>query len=195
MEHDVRAVIIDQMPDYPFENLPQYADDFFNAIGRAVLMWGKLEQAFDNLLLTAINVEARKSPRREMEFPLSRKLTSLKNVYSSCASLSPLASRAHDLAERIRNQGDDRHLVVHSTWMGFEDGPPPKIVLKNVKNNRGNFLVQEAKPTFDMLAQIVGAFAGARKETLNLLLDTNAHLDPRTLKAALAQGTGRQIRV
>src|SRR5665213_1767471 len=100
--HNAKASMTDDRgspdPDYvtfliqartePFENLPPYADDFFNAIGRAVLMWGKLEQSLDNLLLTAINAAARYGPRREMQIALGRKLELLKDIFKTCEPLS-----------------------------------------------------------------------------------------------------------
>jgi hypothetical protein len=172
-----RLVIIQEMAD-PFDNLPPYADDFFNAIGRAVLMWGKLEQALDNLLLTAINIDALHGERREMLVALGRKLQLLKTTYKACPALLPLRGRANALAERIGNLSEDRHFVIHSTWLRFEDGPPPCIVLTNVKHNRGSVLTRKRSPTYPQLAQIAGAFQGARAETLSLLTATNECCGP-----------------
>jgi hypothetical protein len=163
----------------PFENLPPYADDFFNAIGRAVLMWGKLEQSLDNLLLTAINVDAHHGERREMQTALGRKLKLLRSIYATCPPLLPLHKRAVTLTERIKTHGDDRHLVMHSTWLGFDDGPPPRILLTNIKHNAGQVRIKEVKPTLDQFAQIAGTFHGARAEALALLISTNECGDPK----------------
>jgi hypothetical protein len=171
-------VVIDDATPEPFENLPAYADDFFNAIGRAVLMWGKLEQSLDNLLLTAINVDALHGERRPMQVALGKKLNLLKEVYKTCPPLLALRARANALATRTKNLGDDRHLVMHSTWLRFEDGPPPRIVLRNIKHSGGRVRIREFEPTFAHLVQIAGAFHGARAEALTLLVSTNECGDP-----------------
>src|SRR5947208_693634 len=111
-----------------------------------------------------------------MQVALGRKLTMLKAVYKTCPPLLPLRARAEALAERIGNLSEDRHFVIHSTWLRFEDGPPPRIVLKHVKHSSGRVRIREVEPTFSQLAQIAGAFHGA--ETLELLLATNECGDP-----------------
>ena len=187
-----RIVVIQPMTE-PFDNLPPYADDFFNAIGRAVLMWGKLEQSIDNLLLTAINIDGPHGERRPMQVALGRKLNLLKEIYKTCPPLMPLRDRANALTERIKNHGEDRHLVMHSTWLRFEDGPPPRIVLKNVKHNGGRVRFRDVEPTYSMLVQIAGTFQGARAETLSLLTATNECGGPewKEVQRQALRGAGR----
>jgi hypothetical protein len=157
----------------PFDGLPPYAEDFFAAIGKAVVMWGRLEHALDFLLLTAINIEALDGPKRETAVALGRKLRLLREIYSACPILSTLKDEADSVVERISNQGGDRHLVMHSTWVGFEDGPPPCIVMLSVKHKPSGSHYQELKATFPHLGMVCGAFHGGRIAVLRLLEKTN----------------------
>jgi hypothetical protein len=163
----------------PFDGLPPYGEDFFAAIGKAVVMWGRLEHALDFLLEIAINIEALSSPRRETAAALGRKLRLLREIYSTCPLLSALKNEANAVIDRISNQSGDRHLVMHSTWVGFEDGPPPCIVMLSVKNRPSGSHYQELKATFAHMGMVAGAFHGGRIAVLRLLEKTDLAGGPK----------------
>src|ERR1700691_2244947 len=78
----------------PFADQPPYADDFYNAIGRAVVMWGRLEQLIDVLVSTAAGISALRSELPETPIALGRKLRFLTETFENCATLKPLQSKA-----------------------------------------------------------------------------------------------------
>jgi hypothetical protein len=171
----------------PFKDDPPYADDFYNAVGRMALMWGKLEQSLDNLVVTAIYIAKRTAPERKFFVALGRKLNLFRELYSECADLQPLEKTAHDLADEIGKLGDHRHMIIHSNWLGFEDGPPPKLRMRHLAHKKGNITISRVTPTIADLARLAGAFHGARSRVLGLLLATNERIDPEIWKRAQEQ--------
>lgn len=177
------ADIIRNLTD-PFAALPSFADNFFNVVGRSVLMWGQLETSLDNLLVIARDVAIRDGKTFEMKTSLSRKLITLRQVYDQSPSLAHLKSDAHYVARRIGNLGEDRHLVMHSTFLRFKDDPP-RIVLRSAKHNRGQVRIRELEPQLAHLAQIAGAFHATRSQVLALIVTTRSVVDPGLSQRAL----------
>jgi hypothetical protein len=171
----------------PFKDDPPYADDFYNSLGRAVLMWGKLEQTIDDLVVTAINIASREAPAREFQLMLNRKLNLLRELYEQTEDLKPLRPDATALADRVKELGIDRHLVVHTNWFRFDDGPPTRIVGRHLAHKKGNITVKRAELPLADLARVAGAFHGAREETLRILSATNELIDPEIREKALKQ--------
>lgn len=157
-------------------------------------MWGKLEQSLDNLLLTAINIANREGSAHEMQIALGRKLKLLREIYSSCTALVPLSALATAVADKVKACGEDRHLVIHANWVGFDDGPPPTMVMRHLKHKAGNITISRVAPQIAHLAQMAGNFHAARSEVLSLLLATNERIDPEIWQRAQEQarkGGGR----
>jgi hypothetical protein len=178
----------------PFKDDPPFADDFYNAIGRVVLMWGRLEQSLDNLVVSALTIASRTAPARPFMVSLNRKLTLLRELFSQCPDLQPLQSRADALADRIEAHGNDRHLVVHTNWLHFDEGPPPRIIGRHLKHKSGKIIVKRVFPGIAQLAQIAGARRGARVEALAMLVAMTELIDPEVLQKAPEQaqsGDGR----
>ena len=138
-------------------------DNFYIAVGRLVLMWGKLEQSLDNLVITAINIAKRTAPERQFFVPLGRKLTLFRELYSESVDLRPLERDAHALADEIEALGNHRHMIVHSNWLGFDDGPPPKLKMRHLKHKKGNITISRVTPTITDLARLAGAGRGNKK--------------------------------
>lgn len=173
----------------PFVDDPPYADDFYNSVGRAVLMWGKLEQSLDNLLITVINIAAKHDQQFEMLTNLGRKLVLLKTIYKKCKPLHPLKKTASSLSREIQSLGDDRNMIIHSNWIGFDDGPPPSLVMRNLKHANGRITVTKVAPQISHLAQIAGASHRLRADVLALLLSTQELVDPELWKKAREQAS------
>jgi hypothetical protein len=171
----------------PFQNDPSYAAEFYDAVGRVVLLWGKLEQSLDFLIVTALNIHAQTSPRRPFVIPLGRKLDLLKTLYSDCKELTPLERDVHSVAEGVRELGNQRHLIVHSNWLGFDDGPPPKLRMRHVGHKKGVVTISNVTPSMEDLSRLAVAFHAARSKILQLHLFTGELVDPAIWEKAQEQ--------
>jgi hypothetical protein len=52
-----------------------------------------------------------------------------------------LEKAAHALADEIEKLGDHRHMIIHSNWLGFDDGPPPKLRVRHLGHKKGNITI------------------------------------------------------
>jgi hypothetical protein len=181
------VTLIIQAQTTPFQDDPPYADDFYMAVGRVVLLWGKLEQNLDFLVVTAINVEARNSKRRLFKVPLGPKLELFRSIYSDCKELRPLKAEAHVLAKAIEDLGEQRHLIVHSNWLGFDDGPPQKLRMRHVGHRKGMITISNVNPSMDDLSRLSVAFHTTRSRIVSLHLQTGELVDPAIWEKAQEQ--------
>jgi hypothetical protein len=183
---EILSLVI-QAQTTPFQDDPSYAADFYEAVGRVVLLWGKLEQSLDFLVVTALNIHAQTSPRRTFVVPLGGKLDLLKTLYSDCKELTPLERDVHAAAEVIRGLGHQRHLIIHSNWLGFDDGPPPKLHMRHFGHNKGLVRISRVTPSMDELRSLAIAFHAGRSKIVQLHLSTGELVDPAIWERAQEQ--------
>ena len=171
---DQEVIAAIQRETMPFVDDPPYAAGFYDAMGRMVLMWGRLEQELDNLLIAAI-VVAKKSTgeTHEMYISLSRKLKLLKLIYRSCEELMPLYGSVTTIASDIKKNGDNRSFVIHASWTGFQDGNPPKLTMQHLSHETGTVTVSKFGPTISDLSKLCANFHLCRAKILYVLFATD----------------------
>jgi hypothetical protein len=155
----------------PFGDDPPYAVDFYTTIGKIVLLWGRLERQLDALLSMAINIAARSGIQEQMPHQLRRRLTLLERLYCDCGELSHYKDAASNLLRDIRETSEERHMVIHSNWGGFEHGPPPRLVLTHQKYKGDKVLIYRPKPTLVELNQLAANIDGLNTQLLGLTFD------------------------
>lgn len=182
---DFRAFLI--QPPTPLPESPSYVSEFYEVIGQLVIMWGRLEQHVDNLERLAINIEA-KSPERQMIVSLDRKLDLIKTIYRDCAALKHNYPSVRQLMHDIGVLGDDRHMVIHSIISHFEDGPPPKIILRHVTHRKGMMKVDRCEFDLAILRKFTAAILAANERLIPILVDAVERQDPDKLRKARSRG-------
>jgi len=171
----------------PLPDSPPYVHDFYSVIGRLVLTWGRLEQHVENLERMAINIEARSGPERQMIVSLERKLENIKEIYRDCAPLAANYPGVRQLMHEIGVLGDDRHFVVHSIFSHFEDGPPPKLVVRHVTHRKGNMTIDRGAFDLKILNKLVAEIQQSNQRLLPILRDAVGHQDPEKVRKAQEQ--------
>jgi hypothetical protein len=136
----------------PFAADPPYASQFYEAMGRAVVLWGKLEFCLDNLQRMVIGIAAPFGIRSEPQISLTRKTKLIRQFYAKCPGLKPDAKGISDLMAQIDAVAADRNLMIHSLVERFEEGSPPSLLLRNVANKRGRVISTKLQLTLDDIA-------------------------------------------
>jgi hypothetical protein len=184
------VVIVLRQKDDLTEGEPPYAPAFYEAIGRVVTYWGRLEQQLDMILRICINVAAQEGIQETMSsIALERKLDSLKRLFRDCKSLNPMRDQARHVFSQIKVGSNDRHLIIHSNWDGFVNGPPPKIKFINVKHGPDDLKIKRFEsdlPTLQMLYRSIdevsmmlipiSAFVASRQDNAKLRKAQEQHL-------------------
>jgi hypothetical protein len=172
-------------PPEPLPDAPPYVYHFYEAIGRFVLTWARLEQHVDDLERMALNIAARAEPEGEqMIIPLSPKLQAIKEVYKDCPDLSHNYEPVQQLMHEIGVLGQDRHIIVHSIFREFTDGPPPRIVLRHVTHRKGDMSVERGDYTADQIRTLTVEIAKLHDRLIPILRDAAERQDPEKLRKA-----------
>lgn len=176
-------------PPEPLPGSPDYVHEFYGVIGRLVLTWGRLEQHVDNLERMAINIEAA-VPERQMIVSLQRKLDAIKEIYRDCPTLSHNYPAVRQLMHDIGVLGDDRHMIIHSIFSHFQDGPPPKIVLRHVTHRKGMMTVDRGEYDLELLRKLTSEIYRANERLMPIIQDATERQDPEKLRKAQSRGPG-----
>lgn len=168
---DQELIALIQQQTMPFVDDPKYANNFYNAMGRMVLMWGRLEKTLDDLLVYSITIAKAHGESRDMCVPLGRRLKLLTSIYNSCPDLKTFSARATSLAEEIKKNGKNRHFIVHASWTGFNDGDPPTLAMKNLHHDSSSFAIRGFTVKIDDLTNMCSNFHLCTAKILSLIMD------------------------
>jgi len=152
---------------------PSYAIPFFTAIGLVVAHWGRLEQQID-VLLISINKEQHSSEKYRPTPSTSFRMKC--DLFKRWFVDDPRFGEHHEKAKRLHKSflaaSDDRNLLVHSNLQEFIEGPPPKMIARNIKiEGKGqNVRISRGEWTED---QIINA--GKQISGINLALYEITH--------------------
>jgi hypothetical protein len=162
----------------PFVNDPPYAIDFYNAMGRMVLVWGRLEHSLDDLVTFAFVTSIARGGSHKMETALGRRLELLKSIYYNCELLKPLHEQVVILTARVQENANHRNLILHSSWKGFQDGDPPTLKMHNVKHRQGSVTASDFEAPIFKLEQMIHNFHLCTSEIKAMILSTGEIIDP-----------------
>ncbi len=175
-------------PPEPLPEAPPYVHEFYEAIGRFALTWGRLEQHVDDLERMVLNIaEDSGSPPQPMVMALKPKLRTITDSFEQCPDLSHNTKAVGQLMSEIGVLGDDRHFLVHSIFRKFVDGPPPRIVLRHVPHHKGIMTVERGEFTVDQIRVLTSEVAKLHDRLVPILRDAVDFQDPERLRRAREQ--------
>jgi hypothetical protein len=158
MDHPTIRVAGDQL-----EEPPPYAIPFFTAIGFAVAHWARLEQQID-VLLMAVNREHHSTEKYKPTPNTSfrRKCDLFKRWFVKDARFAEYHTNAERLHKSFATANDYRTLLVHSNIQEFREGPPPIMVVQNLKieGNGEQLRIRSAEWTEDQVIDVGKRFSG-----------------------------------
>lgn len=183
-QSDDPAVFIITPPDN-LSKEPAYAHKFYEAIGRFVVKWGSMETHLEALLRMAINIEGRSEPERTFQINLGRKIDLLKDICRDCPALKHFEAAIRGMSATIKEWGQDRDFLVHSILIGFEDGPPAKIVLRHVEHPKGTMIrVERGVFSLEQIAGFTEQTKQLHRALIPLIQQMTELQDPQKLERA-----------
>jgi hypothetical protein len=167
---DAEIIAAIQEQTKPFTDDPPYAPAFYDAMGRTLFVWGRLEKALDDLLVASVVIGKSSGQTHEMYVSLSRKLKLLVNIFDKSPELKHLHERAVSLAEDIRNNASNRNLVFHASLVGFDKGPPNSLKMQHVKSENDHITVSDFLVPMKNLSEMASNFHLCTSKILSLLI-------------------------
>jgi len=166
---DVIAAI--QKRTVPFTDDPTYARTFYDAMGRMVLLSGRLEKALDDLVIAGIVIAKDSGEATDIYVSLKRKLKLLIGIFHKSTELRQFHGRVVALAEDIRTNSNDRNFIIHASWTGFEDGQPNKLTMQHLKYADGHVITNDFTVTVENLSHMCSNFHLCYAKILALQID------------------------
>jgi hypothetical protein len=150
---------------------PPGAKSFYQAIGRVLVQWGRLENNIDLALRMIMHlpdgetIRSKKGTTSAQQF--SEKIDLWKKAFETIQSLQPVRDEAIAIIEGAKALQEYRRTLVHSFWGDFDPGPP--LSLKGILHSyrKGEHTVIQS------VVQIVG-LEGLSSKLVDLVIRTVA---------------------
>ncbi len=186
---DPKVIAAIQERTMPFVNDPTYAPTLYGAMGRMILLWGRLEKSLDDLLIAGIIISKNSSGEsHNMYVSLARKLTLLVQIFHKSKQLKPLHARAVSLVNDIRKNSGDRNLIIHAGWRGFEEGNTEKIKMQHLKHENDQVVISDFTVSITNLSDMCSNFHLCNAKIIALLLDIQEILKESQARARARAG-------
>jgi hypothetical protein len=129
-----------------FRDDPPYASEFHAAIGRIVIVWGKLERAIDIIAASARTIDSTHPIIEDPNFGLRRKIKAIRRALKGHTPFGKNQKWISGLLSAVRSAGKIRNLLIHGMFDGFSNEGEPKIKFNSsryhphgVKRENGEF--------------------------------------------------------
>lgn len=154
----------------PFRDDPANADAMYAAIGRALVLWGKLEFHFYSLICIIWNLpgaEQARATRKNGVMPISMKQRAefCKVAFKTMKVLEREKDQFLSILSRIMDGAEDRSMLFHSACNGFVGTDPLTIQLIHHKHKGGKLLHATFPVTIEQINKLAENF-----DSLNLEL-------------------------
>lgn len=147
----------------PFVKDPDYADDFYRAIGKLLFAWSQLEYCLDELLTFVTIMAEPLGYSYSTQVALGKKLKLLNRIYKEIPQLTTTRELIGAISKLVAVNGRYRNSIIHSRWK-FVDSDPPSLTLDSFrKDDTGKTItVSEMTLTVTKIMDIADGFHRAR---------------------------------
>jgi hypothetical protein len=107
----------------PSTSDPPDADQFYHALGMAMVAWGRLEGHFVTGLLLIINIDGHDFSNRRLPMKWEQQDKAWAHVFDRLAPLKALRSTSNEFLKEMDDLSKDRNAFVHALWGRFLTTP------------------------------------------------------------------------
>ena len=156
-----------------FSDDPEYAGDFYAAIGRVIVSWGRLERCLDLLVLSAKTIDSPDPVPDEDNLALKRKLRAVRRALRSHPPHQKVQRFITRVLGDMRSIGATRNAIVHGSCGEFSKSGPPKIEFRTTRYSlRGDHWRETLTLTLPQLVALIAKIQKVEAELTLLLLST-----------------------
>jgi hypothetical protein len=122
----------------PHQSDPPNADEFYAAVGRFTVAWGRFEGHFTAAMLQILSLPEAVHLTRAVPISWKKRAKLWRDAFNGVDSLRPLQARALGFIQRVMSEIEDRHLGAHAIWDEFvASAPEPTIRARMISPRRG----------------------------------------------------------
>jgi hypothetical protein len=108
----------------PHQSDPPNADEFYAAVGRFTVAWGRFEGHFTAAMLQILSLPEAVHLTRAVPISWKKRAKLWRDAFNGVDSLRPLQARALGFIQRVMSEIEDRHLGAHAIWDEFVASAP-----------------------------------------------------------------------
>jgi hypothetical protein len=157
----------------PFEDDPPFAADFYTAIGRLVVVWGKLERSVDIIAYSARSIESLDPFKDDARTGIKRKLEALRKTFKSHPPVGRSQKWIARLLGDIKSAAKKRNIIIHGLFERFQDdNKKPRITFRSTIFYPTGRKREEMTLTLPQLNALVKKITALDRELVPLVLVT-----------------------
>jgi hypothetical protein len=152
----------------PFQNDPEYAPKFYDALGRLIVLWGLFEHHLETNLRILISVAKRYGINEEMQFSFDRKAKSFVGLYRDIPPLSHQLNDARELMKNAAEVAQRRNRFIHSIVNDWGDEADPHIFFRCYYWEKKQLRGMDIRATLTDIEDVYKAADGLNTGLMNL---------------------------
>lgn len=135
----------------PFIDDPDNAGEYYEALGRAIFLWGRFENGFNMCLMIVRNIPG--GDKLMPEFPLAwkRKAQTWRKAFNTLPELAEWKANALRLITDATDTAQERHALFHGDWGEFTSDEPLTAQLTTWKHKGKGYIIGRREVSIDHL--------------------------------------------
>jgi hypothetical protein len=154
------ATIQIRLKSDPFMDDPPGAEAYYIALGRVIVLWGRLESHFGDILtMICAAPVARHLNLITMPISIKQRAKLLRRLVNQIHALAPIKKSVLDLIPDVKDAAQDRHVIVHGHWNGFIRKDDPNICkFISQKHKDGKIMISTYNVSIEKLDAMAAKF-------------------------------------
>jgi hypothetical protein len=143
------------MRHVPFSDDPSNADEFYAALGKVVCRWGALENQISLALVSLQKFPESEHVGKNLPRPWSAKVALWKKLFCDVPYFAEKRAAALAFIADTEESKNDRHLLQHSHWYGFENDNPLTANFRSIDKVGKKIGLFQCPVTLPQLQQLI----------------------------------------
>lgn len=170
----------------PFSHDPPNAGEYYEALGRAMVLWGRFENHFSNCIMLIRTMPEGKAIEEEHPISWKKRAAFWRKAFNTIPALAKWKDHALRLISDAMTVAQDRHIVTHGDWGKFTSADPLTAEVKMWRHKKGHINIQTYGVLIEDLREIA-TLADDLNTRLIPYMWNLARLQPAMQKAAIAR--------
>lgn len=174
----------------PFMNDPPFAPQFYEALGRMFVAWGRFEFLFDRQLRYLISEAKKRGIDEEMQISFERKSSLFRKLFRKIPEIADKADEAGKIMDVAVKTSKDRNLILHSNSNGFTDAQPPFLNLVSIHYRNKQFQGHRLEVELTDLSEIIERAGALTARLIGVTIDFPRRFSKKTKTTQPPDGSG-----
>ena len=127
----------------PFRGEPEGAASYYEALGRATVLWGRFELHFSSCLMIILGLPEAVPITEPLPISWKKRAALWRRAFNTLPILAPFKKSALELIDEVMDGIGDRHFLSHAHWGEFVSSDPLTVKACTVAPRKGTANIVE----------------------------------------------------